>query len=174
MKVTASLSVPSVELCARTGFSLYSAHIRRAEPALLGVVAEVRDGSEVGCLTMTLQEVIEVIDIVKGGTPMVTEITDNDFEDQVVKSEVPALVDFYAPWCGPCRMISPVVEKLSKEYDGKFRFCKLNVDQNPQMAIKYGVMSIPLLLFFKGGEQVDDVRGAVPEEVLRRKVAALL
>jgi thioredoxin 1 len=105
---------------------------------------------------------------------MVVELTDNDFEDQVVKSELPVLVDFYAPWCGPCRMIAPVVEKLSKKYDGKFKFCKLNVDQNPRMAKKYNVMSIPMLLFFKGGKQVDEVRGSVPEGVLQLKVDALL
>lgn len=105
---------------------------------------------------------------------MVMEITDHDFEDQVIKAGLPVLIDFYAPWCGPCRMTAPVIEKLSKKYDGKFRFCKMNVDQNPKMASKYQVMSIPLMLFFKNGEQVDQVLGAVPEVVLRTKVDALL
>jgi len=105
---------------------------------------------------------------------MVTEITDQNFENEVLKSNIPVVVDFWAPWCRPCYIIAPITEKLSEEFKGKVKFCKLNVDGNPQMAVKYQVMSIPLLLFFNGGQQVESVLGAVPESSIRPKVEALL
>ena len=105
---------------------------------------------------------------------MVIEINDQNFEQEVIKSDLPVVVDFWAPWCGPCRMLSPMVEKFAEEYSGKLKCCKLNVDENRDMAAKYQVMSIPLVLFFKSGEVVDQSLGAVPEKVLRAKVEELL
>ena len=97
---------------------------------------------------------------------MVTDITDKDFEAQVIKSDQPVLVDLWAPWCGPCRMVAPVVEKLAEKYDGRFKFFRLNVDDNPSTAARYRIMSIPTLLFFKEGEVANMVIGARPEGYL--------
>jgi len=105
---------------------------------------------------------------------MVTEVTDQDFEEEVIKSALPVLVDLWAPWCGPCRIVSPVVDKLAGMYDGKFKFCRLNVDENPRTAARYRIMAIPTLIFFKSGEAVDTVVGAVPERVLQPKIDGLL
>ncbi|MBA7592764.1 hypothetical protein ES708_34958 [subsurface metagenome] len=110
----------------------------------------------------------------EGDEAVVTEVTDQDFEEEVIKSTLPVLVDLWAPWCGPCRIVAPVVDKLAERYEGKFKFCRLNVDENPQTAAKYRVMSIPTLIFFKGGEAVDTVIGAVPERVLQPKIDGLL
>jgi len=105
---------------------------------------------------------------------MVIDISDQNFEDEVLKSTLPVMVDLWAPWCGPCRMIAPVVEKLAEKYDQKFKFCRLNVDENPQTASTYRVMSIPTLMFFKDGKVVDTVTGAVPEGALQPKIEELL
>ena len=105
---------------------------------------------------------------------MVTEVSDQNFAEEVLKSELPVLVDFWAPWCGPCRMVAPVIKKLSEAYSGKFNFCKVNVDDSPTAAGKYGIMSIPTLIFFKNGEKVDQIVGMVPEATIQSKIDALL
>ena len=101
-------------------------------------------------------------------------VTDTDFEQQVVKSDRPVLVDFWAEWCMPCKMIAPIVEELSQEYDGKLDFAKLDVDSNPATAMTYGVRSIPTLLIFKGGKPVDQIVGAVPKGMLKKKIDSAL
>jgi len=93
-------------------------------------------------------------------------LTDQSFEQEVLKSNIPVLVDFWAEWCGPCRMIAPIVDEISKEYEGKLKVAKLNVDQAQQTAITYGVMSIPTLIFFKNGKPVDQVVGAMSKDNL--------
>ena len=114
------------------------------------------------------------IQSLEGDEVMVTEVTDQDFEEEVIKSTLPVLVDLWAPWCGPCRMVAPVVDKLAESYEGRFKFCRLNVDENPQTASKYRIMAIPTLMFFKNGEAVDTVVGAVPERTLQPKIDELL
>lgn len=101
------------------------------------------------------------------------EITDANF-DEIIKSDQPILVDFWAEWCGPCKMIGPIVEEIANEYEGKAVIGKVDVDSNPNVAAKFGIRSIPTLLFFKGGEIVDKQVGAVPKAVLAQKLDAQL
>lgn len=105
---------------------------------------------------------------------MVIEVSDQNFEEEVLKATLPVLVDFWAPWCGPCRIVSPVVEKLAEKYADKFKCSKLNVDENPTTAAKYSIMSIPTLMFFKNGQVVETVIGAVPQSTLQSKIEDLL
>jgi len=105
---------------------------------------------------------------------MAVEFTDANFEEQVLKSDKPVLVDFWAEWCGPCRMVGPVVEELSNDYSGKAVIGKVNVDHNPSIAAKYGIRSIPTILFFKNGEVVDKSVGAVPKAALADKLNAVV
>ena len=95
-----------------------------------------------------------------------TEVTDLSFTQEVLESEVPVLVDFWAPWCGPCRMVAPVVEEIAAQYLERLKVVKVNTDENPQIASQYGIRSIPTLMIFKDGQKVDMVVGAVPKTTL--------
>lgn len=101
-------------------------------------------------------------------------ITDTNFEEEVLKSEVPVLIDFWAAWCGPCKMIAPIIEELAGEYDGKVKVGKLDVDENQQTAIKYGVRSIPTVLIIEGGELKETIIGAVPKQMFVEKIESVL
>ena len=101
-------------------------------------------------------------------------IEDANFDELVLKARTPVLVDFWAPWCAPCRMVAPVVEELAEEYDGRVSFGKVNVDENPRVASQYGIMSIPTLILFKGGKPVSNIVGFRPKDQLKRNLDAAL
>ena len=103
-----------------------------------------------------------------------TAVSDASFEQDVLKSDVPVLVDFWAPWCGPCRMVAPIVDEIAKEFDGKIKVFKLNTDENPNVARQFGIRSIPTLMVFKDGQKVDTVVGAVPKTTLSSTISKYL
>lgn len=102
------------------------------------------------------------------------QVTDATFKDEVLESDVPVLVDFWAPWCGPCRMVAPVVDEIAQQYEGRIKVVKLNTDDNPSVASQYGIRSIPTLMLFKDGQRVDMVVGAVPKTTLANTVEKYL
>ena len=101
-------------------------------------------------------------------------VTDDDFEMAVLQSSVPVIVDFWAPWCAPCRMVAPILEDIAKDYAGKVVVAKVNTDENPNWAIRYGVRGIPTMLFIKNGQEVDRQVGAVPKQMITNKLTAVL
>ena len=104
---------------------------------------------------------------------MATVVTTQSYDDEVANSSIPVMIDFYADWCGPCQQIMPTIEALAGDYDGKVKIVKVDVDASPELAEKYGVMSIPTLVFVKGGEEVDRLNGAASRGVLEEKLDAL-
>ncbi len=97
-------------------------------------------------------------------------VSDQNFAEEVLKSREPVLIDFWAPWCGPCRLVSPIVEELADEYKGKIKVGKMNVDENERTAYKYGIRSIPTIMLFKDGRPVDQIIGAVPKHILKKMI----
>jgi thioredoxin 1 len=104
----------------------------------------------------------------------VQHVNDGDFDRLVLKSSTPAVVDFYADWCGPCRMVSPIIESLSKEYNGRVTFAKIDTDANQDLAARYDIMSIPTVMIFRNGQVVDKVIGAVPAQVYKQRIESAL
>jgi len=104
----------------------------------------------------------------------VSEVTTSTWDDKVIKAQGLVMIDFWAAWCGPCRIISPTVEELSKEYSGKIKVLKLNTDENSDIASRYQVMGIPTLMFFKDGTKLDQIVGVVPKQFLKAKIDAFL
>ncbi|MBN2426113.1 MAG: thioredoxin [Calditrichaceae bacterium] len=102
------------------------------------------------------------------------EISESNFDKEILKSSIPVIVDFWAEWCAPCRLISPIVEELSNEYEGKLKIAKLNVDHNPHISMNYGIRSIPTLLIFKDGKAVEQLIGAVPKKTIVERLKSVL
>ncbi|MEA1939986.1 MAG: thioredoxin [Candidatus Caldatribacteriota bacterium] len=102
------------------------------------------------------------------------EVNSNNFKEEVLESSIPVIVDLWAPWCMPCRMITPIVEELGNDNQGKLKVCKLNTDENQNIAAQYGIQGIPTLLFFKDGQEVDRIVGVTPKPIIQKKVDAIL
>lgn len=102
---------------------------------------------------------------------MAVQVTDSNFEAEILKSSIPALVDFWAPWCGPCRAMGPVIDELAAEFEGKVRIAKMNVDENPATPSKYGIRAIPTIILFKNGEVVEQITGAVSKSSIKDMIS---
>ena len=107
-----------------------------------------------------------------GTEPIV--VGDANFDDEIIKSDIPALVDFWAAWCGPCRAIAPVVEELARDYQGKVKVAKMNVDENPKTPVKFGIRAIPTLIVFKGGQVMEQITGAVSKSIIEGALKKVL
>jgi thioredoxin 1 len=114
--------------------------------------------------------ILYVVEHMESKNEGVAHVTTDSWKDEVLKSDVPVLVDFWAEWCGPCRMVGPAVEQLSRSMNGKIRVAKLNVDENQEIALRYGIQSIPSLIVFKGGKEVARTIGAAPKEAYQKFV----
>lgn len=101
-------------------------------------------------------------------------VTSANFEEEVLKSKIPVIVDFWAEWCPPCRRLAPVFEELSREYSGKVKFCKVNTEEEPQLAAQFGITSIPTMIIFKNGKIADSITGAYPKEMIKQRIDAAL
>ncbi len=102
------------------------------------------------------------------------QLTEDNWEKEVLNSDIPVLIDFWAPWCGPCRMVAPIVSEIAEEYKGKLKVGKLNTDEEPGIAVRYGIMSIPTLMIFKNGTVADQIIGAVPKEYFIQKLEQII
>ena len=102
------------------------------------------------------------------------EINEKNFEDEVLKSDLPVLVDFWAPWCGPCQMLTPILEDVANDYEGKIKVVKVNIQENENLASQYGIMAIPNLKIFKDGQVVDEITGLQPKEAIGEKIEAVI
>ncbi len=105
---------------------------------------------------------------------MVSDITDNNFKQEVLEANIPVLVDFWAEWCGPCKMLTPIIEELSKELEGKVKIVKINIDNNPDTPSRFGIRSIPTMLLFDKGEKIDSKTGVLPKNTIKEWIQSLI